>query len=793
MTEKPFSKKIHYLYQKLNLKEREFTMLFYSKNRDSFASRHTTVHKSWREKGIKQVKGFYFDEYVISTYTIGDEVAFTKESFMSDTFEEFKERVDRYVEYDAKSIEQFDYRYIYYFDINQQRISYVMLNSIEKISSSKYTIEIVSPRKGSRVQKYRGTVKIIDGYFYIFAKNNFEIINFLFILDRGYRNNDKVHGIKLGRSILKGLPQANKELLTKEKLTEEEEKVFYLIANESDCLISTEVWKDIFNDKNLTYINKFQSKISELETYSKKSKKIFKDEFETDAYFNVFYKNFINLSKISKNFLNNQSYCIYRRKSDFDIFLKSISKRYKNSCYIVHPLYSRNSKIHKADLVLNEELSEDELIIKRIIIVDKNYDISRFIQRIIKKIIKLGVDIKIAFNEDIEELDISSDDFIYTKEKDIAIYQTTFDSVCRFKITKDKERIQELFYDFKKIESISLSFDEYLLNQEKKEYSIVKVTQLPSVHLQEENFVFHKNSFIDYPLQIEESHIIGEKILYIDNHLESKNLVFMFHGLGLDHNDFRAYIEKSNYHCIAPTLYGFNKNENIKDILSYKTHCYLLACFVKDKIDEIQPRSVTLVGFSIGGDMIQDIVYEYPFVAQKVNAVIILDCNINIHTCTISKRIASLNPHNEENIINIINSFNQGISELKEWLQVQQYLIKVFSKFIDRLHILSLFAKEITNRLEKDTDDGFECFTSNFKNTTKKIDHVQYIFSDDNINKKLINTINFINLNSQILGDDYNESSIRLEREHLHFDLLEYKNLKSYIDASFEMTRIKNV
>jgi len=97
MKEKRFSKKIRYLYDKLGKSEREFTNLFFSKKRDTFASRHATVHKSWLGKGIDQVKGFYFDEYEIATYTIGEEKAFTKDSFMYDSFEEFKERVDRYV------------------------------------------------------------------------------------------------------------------------------------------------------------------------------------------------------------------------------------------------------------------------------------------------------------------------------------------------------------------------------------------------------------------------------------------------------------------------------------------------------------------------------------------------------------------------------------------------------------------------------------------------------------------------------------------------------------------------
>ncbi|MCH9739479.1 MAG: hypothetical protein K0U38_01370, partial [Epsilonproteobacteria bacterium] len=95
MSNKPFSKKIHYLYEKLNYSKKEFTNLFWDGDKKKFASRHTTVHKSWLGKGIEQVKGFDFDAYEISNLKMGEETVFTEENFMYDGFEVFKERVDK--------------------------------------------------------------------------------------------------------------------------------------------------------------------------------------------------------------------------------------------------------------------------------------------------------------------------------------------------------------------------------------------------------------------------------------------------------------------------------------------------------------------------------------------------------------------------------------------------------------------------------------------------------------------------------------------------------------------------
>ena len=211
------------------------------------------------------------------------------------------------------------------------------------------------------------------------------------------------------------------------------------------------------------------------------------------------------------------------------------------------------------------------------------------------------------------------------------------------------------------------------------------------LHLEDKKFILETKYFSKNQIQSGESFIIDESILYIDNDNKSKNLVFMFHGLGLDHNDFRQYIEKSNYRCLAPTLYGFDKDSTVTEVISYQTHCLVLYQFITRKIYELKPKTVTLLGFSIGSDMIQDILKDHPSLAREINSIVLLECNISIDSCLISEKISSISVDKKNNTLDVIRSLGEDSHDTKEWIQVHQYLVKVLSKFQHRRKILSKF------------------------------------------------------------------------------------------------------
>ena len=470
-----FSDKIKYLFNSLKLNQKEFVKLFWNGDIKTLNTRSKTVD-NWLHNDIKQPKGFYFSDYQISTLLIEDSKrAFSKNSFMYDSFEEFQLQVDAYVAYKEQPEELFEYKYIYYFDANRKEITYAELNTIKKINNNEYIVELIPSAfyKNRGVEIYKGTLKIDKDYYHISVKNNFEILTFYFMLSKGYANHNKVNGIGLGLSYDKGLPLSTKDLLTKEKLSKEEELDFYLNANESEYLVSDNSLDNVYTDIKTNYLNKFHHKLSNLATFTTKSRDILSSVIDDDVYLNIFHKSFISLNEMSKKVDRNHKYFIARRRMATKIFLKSIATRENSGCYIVYPifkndsiLFDKNDKRSKKLLDLNIYLSKNGLKIERIFVINKQYKMTKYFKDTIIRLQKAGVGVYMVFKEDIENIDIMSYDFVYSKEKDVAIYRNIQDRICYFQVTVLKDKIRNLSYDFEKIKEMSFKFDDFIENKD---------------------------------------------------------------------------------------------------------------------------------------------------------------------------------------------------------------------------------------------------------------------------------------------------------------------------------------
>jgi len=505
MTKTLFQKKIEYLFDELNISDDNFVELFLKEGQRK-SDRKKTVIDKWLNGEMKgRPTVFAFEEYEISNYKVDSEQAFTKDSFLSDSFDSFKLRVNNYILYKKNPKKLFDYQYIYYFDITQNQINFFELNTIEKINNNEYKIQLIPSDffRERGVKIYKGILVIDKDYYHISVKNNFETLTFYFMLSKGYTNHNTVNGIGLGLSYDKGLPLSTKDLLTKNKLSPEEELDFYLNANESEYLISDNSFDNLYTDIKTSYLNKFHHKLNSLATFVTKSRTILSTIMENDVYLNIFHKSFISLNEMSKNVAMKNKYFIARRRMATKIFLKSVATRENSGCYIVYPifkndsiLFDKNDKSSEKSLDLNIKLSKDGLKIERIFVIDKHYKITKYFKSTIEKLQKAGITVYIALKEDIENINIVSYDFAYSEEKDVAIYRNIPDRICYFQVTVLKDKIRNLSYDFEKIKEMSCKFDDFL---EKKDLINDKVLeQLVGTW----NWYFYSSMEIDKQVEI---------------------------------------------------------------------------------------------------------------------------------------------------------------------------------------------------------------------------------------------------------------------------------------------------
>jgi len=70
--------------------------------------------------------------------------------------------------------------------------------------------------------------------------------------------------------------------------------------------------------------------------------------------------------------------------------------------------------------------------------------------------------------------------------------------------------------------------------------------------------------------------MIGNKLTYAENDIESDTMVIFFHGMGADHRTFADILPKHPCRGIAPTLYGFEAGLAFRPALSLQDHSILL-------------------------------------------------------------------------------------------------------------------------------------------------------------------------------------------------------------------------
>ncbi|MBL1083908.1 alpha/beta fold hydrolase [Streptomyces actinomycinicus] len=175
--------------------------------------------------------------------------------------------------------------------------------------------------------------------------------------------------------------------------------------------------------------------------------------------------------------------------------------------------------------------------------------------------------------------------------------------------------------------------------------------------------------------------VIGRQLWYLEGGAESPDLVVLLHGLGLDADDFRPFMNVARQHTVAITLFGHNADE-ARDARYRPIGMALHADLISGAINNLQRqypyKRLTLVGFSVGCDLLfrlAELWRDHPERQPKIRSVLLLDPNINHSTMVISSKVARLNPE-------------QPLAELKRIAQIPEELVE-FQNVCEYLHKIS--------------------------------------------------------------------------------------------------------
>ena len=261
-------------------------------------------------------------------------------------------------------------------------------------------------------------------------------------------------------------------------------------------------------------------------------------------------------------------------------------------------------------------------------------------------------------------------------------------------------------------------------------------------------------------------------------------MVVFHHGLGLDQREFEATLLETPFRGIAPTLYGFEPDARRRHRLRLRDQVTLQREMLAELIRTEEPNVVILVGFSSGADLVFQML-ETPLDApHQVDGLLSLDCNLSRNTCFVSGRIASISEHGDA-LLRDFAEFGSTVSSVGEWVNLHDYLVKVFRKFRGDLEGLKAFAADVVEPFE----GGDPPFVSWYRSVSAAVGTLRCVFSDTEMNNQSLDQLKLQHIDSGILGEHYDEASLVTELDADHFDLLDSDRLARHLEAVVDAIR----
>jgi hypothetical protein len=274
--------------------------------------------------------------------------------------------------------------------------------------------------------------------------------------------------------------------------------------------------------------------------------------------------------------------------------------------------------------------------------------------------------------------------------------------------------------------------------------------------------------------------IIGDEVLYLDNHVVSDVLVFYLHGMGLDHTSFEATLRASPYRGIAVSLYVFAPASKKRIPLALDDHATIVTELIHDVVRRENPTLTVLAGFSSGGDLGFHIVGRSPIDQPlPIDAFLSLGCNLSLETCFVSRPFADLTDHAQPSV-DLLRGIDAHVLSVQEWMYLHDYLVRILRKFVGDLSALQRHAQDVVRMFQGSDPHPFDKW---YRDATARVDHVRCVFEDTPVFSRLVQDMKLRNMDHGVLGPRYRAESLVMEPAIEHFGLTDPALVQRHIEA----------
>jgi pimeloyl-ACP methyl ester carboxylesterase len=275
---------------------------------------------------------------------------------------------------------------------------------------------------------------------------------------------------------------------------------------------------------------------------------------------------------------------------------------------------------------------------------------------------------------------------------------------------------------------------------------------------------------------------VGYPVTYVDNQVQSDELVVFLHGLGADGGQFEQFLNASPRRAVAVTLVGFGKLEKRRPSLGVEDHSRVLRMLLREIVNEVRPKRTVLVGHSAGADQLLRMVHDDASAGVPVDGLIALGPNVSLETCFATRLYARIDAANPDGTLAILKSLAEHIDTLETWLVVQSYFAEMFMKLGSELEPLRRYAADLVRPFEEPGDPLADWYRS----AKQRVSRVRLVFSNEE--SAAAEALLARHLDTNVLGDDFTENSFAIERVH-HLALLDLALVSRHVEDVFGSIR----
>ena len=163
-----------------------------------------------------------------------------------------------------------------------------------------------------------------------------------------------------------------------------------------------------------------------------------------------------------------------------------------------------------------------------------------------------------------------------------------------------------------------------------------------------------------------------------------------------------------------------------------------------------------------------------------IDAFLSLECNLCLDTCTISQMLAGIAPEHPEVSVADLRRLSDSAGSLERWLNIHEYLVRVLRKFQGDIGVLQRAAADIVRPFRE--TPGFETFAHWFRGACNRVQILRLVFPRDSVSVTALARLRLENLDSEILGREFPETSIRVSDRADHFELMSEKDVLRQVD-----------